>query len=1004
MPSEWWKALRLTSFMCGLALLGALSACQDVVGPDDTIAQVDSVTALAPNVRLIRVTWGTPPAGREAIAGFVIERRTNFNGPFEVVQTIRDVNARSWADTRIDPETWYGYRVRVLSLRNVLGPPSTVQGALALPMPGVLAVVQYIGSGEGAGPDPDGFILRIRGPKDTAVAIAPTGNIDSVRVSPLPLGTYTMSLTGISSACDVPSDTVRSLAVVDTASTAFARGAFTIACYNPSTSRIAVLVSVNGTGVDNAFRATLDGERSGTNLPDSIRLVARDLPVSINGSTGSASFSGVLPGQYRVRLADVAANCALSDTTTRRINAVAQARDTVRFTVQCQSANPTSNLPVKVRSRFATTMASVGGKAALDVSMDTRDSSASLNVSGYTLRVQYDNSRLRVDSVVNSNPQYSTFNANPTFAPNVVSVTGARSGAGPTGVIPAYRVHFTVLPGTTVGATISSETRILAMSSFAGGTNTPIPLARIGVAEEGQLTITAGSGGGTNATPSASAGGPYTGTVGTALTLTAAGSSDPDGTIASYAWTFGDGTTGTGATPTKTYAAAGTYTARVTVTDNLGATASASATVTISTAGGGPGGTVSDTGGIGGRPIGVRFRFPSTTVDSGATITAEVTADARDSSSSILIVGATYQLKYNRRQLEFLDARPGEARFSAFSPNADAIDGADTVILVIQGASGGTGATARARLALFDFKVIGARGSAPSVVIKRVRSFARWGSATPGGAITNVSVDTARIGLSGDTITINGSGGGPAPVNRSPIAAAGGPYTGTAGTALTLTAAGSSDPDGTIASYAWTFGDGTTGTGVSPSKTYAAAGTYTATVTVTDNAGATAAASATVTIAAAPPSGGTTPIVWTNAFGTVAGGTVTMTAQVDLRADVADTPGTEVLQRFSLDSLVIDPTVLSCLSGCVNFPAGVSRTSVDLSRIAQGVITMSGQLASPVNQGLATIVRLNFTVVGTGGRSMTTRTYINSLLGDASTGNFEYKGRTRVVEGTVVVP
>jgi PKD repeat protein len=49
----------------------------------------------------------------------------------------------------------------------------------------------------------------------------------------------------------------------------------------------------------------------------------------------------------------------------------------------------------------------------------------------------------------------------------------------------------------------------------------------------------------------------------------------------------------------------------------------------------------------------------------------------------------------------------------------------------------------------------------------------------------------------------------------------------------------SSTDDGTITSYAWDFGDGSTGTGVSPSHTYTVSGTYTVALTVTDNGGLT---------------------------------------------------------------------------------------------------------------------------------------------------------------------
>ncbi|GAB3669833.1 hypothetical protein GCM10027589_38050 [Actinocorallia lasiicapitis] len=61
----------------------------------------------------------------------------------------------------------------------------------------------------------------------------------------------------------------------------------------------------------------------------------------------------------------------------------------------------------------------------------------------------------------------------------------------------------------------------------------------------------------------------------------ASGSTDPDGSIVSYAWDFGDGSTGTGATPSHTFPAGGTYNVQVTVTDDKGGTNGKLKTVTV---------------------------------------------------------------------------------------------------------------------------------------------------------------------------------------------------------------------------------------------------------------------------------------------------------------------------------------------------------------------------------------------------------------------------------------
>ena len=95
-----------------------------------------------------------------------------------------------------------------------------------------------------------------------------------------------------------------------------------------------------------------------------------------------------------------------------------------------------------------------------------------------------------------------------------------------------------------------------------------------------------------------------------------------------------------------------------------------------------------------------------------------------------------------------------------------------------------------------------------------------------------------------------------APPNQPPVArATATPNSGTAPLAVAFDGSTSSDPDGSIASYAWTFGDGGSATGPTANHTYTTAGSYSAKLTVTDNQGATGTTTIAITVnpGATPP-------------------------------------------------------------------------------------------------------------------------------------------------------
>ena len=256
-----------------------------------------------------------------------------------------------------------------------------------------------------------------------------------------------------------------------------------------------------------------------------------------------------------------------------------------------------------------------------------------------------------------------------------------------------------------------------------------------------------------NQPPVANANGPYTTTTDTAVNFSSSGSSDPDGLIAAYQWSFGDGNQSSAPNPSHTYAGAGTYTVTLTVTDDDGASSIASTTVTVS-GDGGP-----------------------------------------DACSGLLryVAGTAYTEGQRVFNLRAADNQNVEYR---------------------------------------------------CVVAGWCSSEAAWAYEPGNGAHWDDAWD--EVGPCG--------GGGP----QDPVANANGPYFGVAGNSIAFSSTGSSDPDGAIVAYDWSFGDGARSDAAGPSHTYATAGTYAVTLTVIDNDGRTNTASTIATVAE-PGGGGTLP-------------------------------------------------------------------------------------------------------------------------------------------------
>lgn len=116
-------------------------------------------------------------------------------------------------------------------------------------------------------------------------------------------------------------------------------------------------------------------------------------------------------------------------------------------------------------------------------------------------------------------------------------------------------------------------------------------------------------------------------------------------------------------------------------------------------------------------------------------------------------------------------------------------------------------------------------------------------------------------GMKAVTLTVTDNSGSTADLqhnvavaDRPPVAVFTAPAGATAGQAVSFDASAASDPDGTIASYHWDFGDGQSQTTTIPSTshTYSAPGAVTVTLTVTDNSGTTSQVQRAINVQPAP--------------------------------------------------------------------------------------------------------------------------------------------------------
>ncbi|MFN7151219.1 MAG: PKD domain-containing protein, partial [Microthrixaceae bacterium] len=364
-------------------------------------------------------------------------------------------------------------------------------------------------------------------------------------------------------------------------------------------------------------------------------------------------------------------------------------------------------------------------------------------------------------------------------------------------------------------------------------------------------------------------------------TFDSSSSVDPDGTIVSYAWTFGDGATSTDASPQHSYDQAGTYDVSLTVFDDRGASNTKTTGVTVvdpdatatvsfraaaSVNSNATTSTVTVPGSVRAGDVMVLFTTSAsetavisapagwTLLDQRADATATVQTAAWTRPATAADAGSNVTLNSSRsaKMATQLVAYEGASTVSAHQVAIDTTSTnsrtTPTLNVTTQGSAlisywadksaDNGGWTLPGGVTLRDQSV----GAGNGRVTAAVADTGPLGTGAAGG-FTATAPTANRRGVVWSVVVSPGAG----TPNVAPTAS----FTSNcAGLTCSFDGSGSNDPDGTIAGYSWNLGQGPAASGVTASRTYSAAGTYDVTLTVTDNAGATNTTTRQVTVTA----------------------------------------------------------------------------------------------------------------------------------------------------------